>query len=755
MLSPGISYDWPGQNRLRRVGKGLIVLGPRVSSLFLSATGFSVLFIAFLCSFYLPRPDEGADLPAIFVLDIVANLLVDVTFLAALFSMLVAGLTDPGIIPPLGLDRCLLQAGDKYSLIRTRIGIPRGAGASSAQQIEGRGADPGDFDARTPTASPILALSLAPDSETPGSEMQASEPHSGAAEGEFKTLWADEGSSWGEDLPTPASPPPAEVPPVPPAPMETVVTVEAMDPMDPQPQKRPTALRSTIILGTRGSDEAGGPSDESWGGEGPEHLVEEQATGQAESGYTNVPPDASSDGIGSSQDWDAPAHSPDKAGELERQSRKLKHGSPNREGASAPSHEGAIEPSIDDFALSIGRRVRDLPVVAGSKYLKAGQASVSVRKCPTCFIFRPLRSHHCSLSDCCFYRFDHYCAWLGTAVAYRNHGWFLLLLMTATLFLLFLTCFSLIAAALGFYGVYAHYSGSREVPFPMGWFVAATLVRIALVGGGAFLLYNIAGLLMTHLGYLRRGLTTKEVARTQKAGEAYSEEQERMQKLMSSFNRGSLRKNLGLAFQGFRAPSLMGLALWRASKTAEAIEAGVIGRGLDEASTPGETIEIPAACLPVQSPSESYVSKASAATGKSVTPGPRDRGESGGSGGSVNPPTPRRESALLRVAWSQLKRGWALDSQELTELFRAQSDAVNAVLSKSSGTRKPGKRGGRPDGRPATAKLTTPVSSSAARPPVFTRKGMRVYELDCMLLTAKSMNAFAVWASTAQVKEGA
>ena len=60
------------------------------------------------------------------------------------------------------------------------------------------------------------------------------------------------------------------------------------------------------------------------------------------------------------------------------------------------------------------------------KYLDVINARVTkIKYCPTCDIYRPPRTVHCGICNCCIERLDHHCPWLGTCVGKRNYKYFI------------------------------------------------------------------------------------------------------------------------------------------------------------------------------------------------------------------------------------------------------------------------------------------------------------------------------------------
>ncbi|KAL1966969.1 hypothetical protein VTN77DRAFT_3713 [Rasamsonia byssochlamydoides] len=58
-------------------------------------------------------------------------------------------------------------------------------------------------------------------------------------------------------------------------------------------------------------------------------------------------------------------------------------------------------------------------------------------ECSTCHLLKPARSKHCSLCKACISRHDHHCVWLNNCVGRNNYHYFLALLLSLSVLLLY------------------------------------------------------------------------------------------------------------------------------------------------------------------------------------------------------------------------------------------------------------------------------------------------------------------------------
>jgi len=86
------------------------------------------------------------------------------------------------------------------------------------------------------------------------------------------------------------------------------------------------------------------------------------------------------------------------------------------------------EESKDEEAGPVLKRLSEL-----DHYALVKNQEISVHVCRTCHIVKPPRSFHCSNCEACIEVHDHHCPWVGTCVGKRNHKYFLLFAITATL----------------------------------------------------------------------------------------------------------------------------------------------------------------------------------------------------------------------------------------------------------------------------------------------------------------------------------
>ncbi len=65
--------------------------------------------------------------------------------------------------------------------------------------------------------------------------------------------------------------------------------------------------------------------------------------------------------------------------------------------------------------------------------------------CVYCENLRPENADHCNFCNRCVQKFDHHCVFVNNCLGYRNHKWFILLLVSFTIFIIVLLIHSSLA----------------------------------------------------------------------------------------------------------------------------------------------------------------------------------------------------------------------------------------------------------------------------------------------------------------------
>lgn len=133
-----------------------------------------------------------------------------------------------------------------------------------------------------------------------------------------------------------------------------------------------------------------------------------------------------------------------------------------------------------------------------------GGRLVRLKWCETCHIFRPPRASHCSITDTCIERYDHYCPFIGAAIGKGNYRCFFAFLLSTAI----LTAFVMISCVIHI----VLRVKSDKVDDSSVWLssfietpVSAFLIIYTFIA--CFLIYGLCGF---HLYLISLGLTTSE-----------------------------------------------------------------------------------------------------------------------------------------------------------------------------------------------------------------------------------------------------
>lgn len=155
--------------------------------------------------------------------------------------------------------------------------------------------------------------------------------------------------------------------------------------------------------------------------------------------------------------------------------------------------------------------------------------------CRTCRLPKPARSKHCPICKTCVARMDHHCIWVNNCVGRENYRWFLALLVSTTLLLLYGAYLALIVYLYPrVYDRFTHYDHAFPAGLLSGWApwplrlkgfredLNTVLVESIKVGGlsvmGVGLLAGLTwplplGLLAYHVYLIWAGMTTNEASK--------------------------------------------------------------------------------------------------------------------------------------------------------------------------------------------------------------------------------------------------
>eukprot|EP00055_Hartaetosiga_balthica_P008571 m.32356 g.32356 ORF g.32356 m.32356 type:complete len:361 (+) comp6379_c0_seq1:61-1143(+) len=151
---------------------------------------------------------------------------------------------------------------------------------------------------------------------------------------------------------------------------------------------------------------------------------------------------------------------------------------------------------ISDEELEQLQNMEPCPTVeARNLPLRTHDGSSNVRFCPHCRVIKPDRCRHCRICSKCILKYDHHCPWVANCVGFHNYKFFVLFVVYATLFNLYV-CSSSARYFISF--LQGNLSSS----------VGLSISAICVVSGLMFI--TIMGLSFLHLRLVSQNKTTVE-----------------------------------------------------------------------------------------------------------------------------------------------------------------------------------------------------------------------------------------------------
>jgi len=157
-----------------------------------------------------------------------------------------------------------------------------------------------------------------------------------------------------------------------------------------------------------------------------------------------------------------------------------------------PSNRGMVQAEIDACAAS-------------QRTVEINGATIPLKWCRTCHIFRPPRAAHCAECNVCVERFDHHCPWMGQCIGRRNYRYFLGFVNS---------CCALCSYTLGLSATAIYHVYLADATHTQGDFLSHALVRtpagVALVAFCGLILICVGPLACYHCSLVCANKTTSE-----------------------------------------------------------------------------------------------------------------------------------------------------------------------------------------------------------------------------------------------------